>query len=153
MCEGLVPLRRRQQRRERESVKKKRRTHMAFPLLQLFNCLDPHPLEGLSSPHGYAESGLAAAYLLGCAPIPNHSTWLRKADTIVAHIPSKSCCHLAVTHPSSGEAKCLEKHYLRGRKKAVWAHTTPTAVFSCLSPTQGGQWPWTPSSHTKPFGI
>lgn len=42
----------------------------------------------------------------------HHSTWLRKADTIVAHIPSKSRCHLTVTHPYSRDAKRLEKRYL-----------------------------------------
>lgn len=67
LCEGLAPL-----PSGRASTGKKGeswRTHMAFPPLQLFNCLDPHPLEYLSSLHGSAESGLATAYLPGCSPI------------------------------------------------------------------------------------
>lgn len=68
-CEqGLAPL-----PSGRESMGKKGerpRTHMVFPSLQLFNCLDPHPLEDLGSLHGSAESGLATAYLPGRSPIP-----------------------------------------------------------------------------------
>lgn len=69
LCEeGLAPL-----PSGRESMGKKGaspRTHMAFPSLQPFNCLDPHSLEYLGSLHGSAESGLATAYLPGRSPIP-----------------------------------------------------------------------------------
>jgi hypothetical protein len=63
---GLFPSGRESRAKKGESLKG---THMAFPSLQLFNCLDPHPLEDLRGPHGSAESGLATAYLLGCSPI------------------------------------------------------------------------------------
>ena len=117
-----------------------RGTHMDFQSPQLFNSLDPHPLEDLSGLHGlWRLSNQTTAYIPGCSPIAITPRGYVRADTIVAHIPSKSCCHLSVTHPYSRDAKRFEKHHLWGEKKAVWICNALLAFFSSLSPVPGNQ--------------